>query len=106
MNAFSSASFQSQPLIWSKFLANMVAILGGGGDYCTGMNEKLSNLFADSIDTKSAMDAIRDLVGVSNVYIDGKRKSGILPNGILLKNIASYITHMLKVGTSVPRKLV
>ncbi|CAH1787800.1 unnamed protein product [Owenia fusiformis] len=51
----------------------------------------------DSIDTRSAMDCLRDLTTSSNSYIASQRAAKISPNGILLKNIAIYITRILKV---------
>ena len=54
-------------------------------------------LLPDSVDTRSALDAMRELVSSSNIYIDTCRKSGTPPNGLLLKNIAAYITRILKV---------
>ena len=44
------------------------------------------------------MDAMRELVTNSNIYIDNKIKSGQTPNGLLLKNIATYITDMFRVS--------
>ena len=55
----------------------------------------------DSIDTKSSLEAIRDMVTATNIYIDGKRKSegGVTSaNRMLLHNIALYITKLLKVS--------
>ena len=43
------------------------------------------------------MEALRDLVAAGNIYIDSKRKNKGTPNRTLLENMASYITHILKV---------
>jgi cysteinyl-tRNA synthetase len=51
----------------------------------------------DSVDTKGALDAIRDLITSSNVYVDNKRKANSSPDRGLIKSIATYITHILKV---------
>lgn len=51
----------------------------------------------DSVDTRSTLDAMRDLVGQVNVYVAERRKAGTPPNRQLLKNIAEYITKMLKI---------
>ena len=53
---------------------------------------------SDSVDTRTALDAIRELVSSSNVYIGVYRKSEAAANRLLLKKIATYITGMLKVG--------
>lgn len=48
----------------------------------------------DNIDTRSALDAIRDLVSIVNVYIrDNSRRL----NALLLRRIAEYITDMLHI---------
>ncbi|XP_020800990.1 cysteine--tRNA ligase, cytoplasmic [Drosophila serrata] len=48
----------------------------------------------DNIDTRSALDAIRELVSASNVYIrDNKSRL----NSLLLRNVATYITDLLHV---------
>ncbi|KAH8348148.1 hypothetical protein KR084_004837 [Drosophila pseudotakahashii] len=48
----------------------------------------------DNIDTRSALDAIRELVSASNVYIrDNKARL----NSLLLRNVATYITDLLHV---------
>ncbi|XP_064634346.1 cysteine--tRNA ligase, cytoplasmic-like [Lineus longissimus] len=51
----------------------------------------------DSIDTKTAMDSMRELVIASNVYITKRRGEKLVPNRSILQNIAGYITKMLKI---------
>nr|CAG4651649.1 EOG090X02DZ [Triops cancriformis] len=46
----------------------------------------------DNVDTRACLDALRELVSTSNVYI---RKSA--PNRLLLKNIALYITKLFRI---------
>jgi len=53
---------------------------------------------ADSVDTRSVLDAMRELVSQCNIYIDSRRKTGSRPNSLLLKNIAMYVTRMLRVS--------
>uniref|UniRef100_A0A8D8A4B7 Cysteine--tRNA ligase, cytoplasmic n=1 Tax=Culex pipiens TaxID=7175 RepID=A0A8D8A4B7_CULPI len=48
----------------------------------------------DNIDTRTALDAIRDLISYSNVYIRD-HKSAL--NALLLRNIATYITELLHI---------
>ncbi|XP_055594555.1 cysteine--tRNA ligase, cytoplasmic [Uranotaenia lowii] len=56
--------------------------------------EAVHEALCDNIDTRTALDALRDLVSHSNVYIrDHKAKL----NALLLRRIASYITDMLHV---------
>lgn len=52
----------------------------------------------DNIDTRSALDAIRDLVTQSNIYIrDVSSTASATINALLLRNIALYITDILHV---------
>ncbi|XP_039447218.1 cysteine--tRNA ligase, cytoplasmic [Culex pipiens pallens] len=48
----------------------------------------------DNIDTRTALDVIRDLISYSNVYIRD-HKSAL--NALLLRNIATYITELLHI---------
>ena len=53
--------------------------------------------FLDSADTKTAMEALKDLVTVGNVYLDSKRRGAGGPDRYLLTDMAAYITRILKV---------
>jgi hypothetical protein len=57
------------------------------------LNSTFSNhQIADNIDTRTALDVVRELVSQSNVYIrDRKTKL----NSLLLRKIAAYITDLL-----------
>lgn len=48
---------------------------------------------ADNIDTRSALEAIRDLVTNSNVYIKDSQN----PNTLLLRDIAVYMTKIFTI---------
>ena len=50
----------------------------------------------DNIDTRTALETIRDLVSVTNVYIEKLRAGGNI-NMQLLRNIAAYITSIFNV---------
>jgi len=50
----------------------------------------------DNIDTRTALETIRDLVSVTNVYIEKLRAGGNI-NMQLLRNIAAYITNIFNV---------
>lgn len=55
----------------------------------------------DNIDTKTALDALRDLVSHCNLYLRDRKP----PNAYLLQDIGIYITDMLKIfGAIVERK--
>ena len=51
----------------------------------------------DSVDTKTALDEVRELIKASNIYISKHKTDKTLPNRMLLQNIAMYITDLLKV---------
>lgn len=50
-------------------------------------------MFIDNIDTKSALDAIRDIVTHCNIYVKQNKN----PNTLLLRDIAVYITKILTI---------
>ena len=54
------------------------------------------------MDTRGALDAIRDLVGHCNIYIRDKRVSKQECNCLLLRDIAAYITWLLRVFGAIP----
>lgn len=54
----------------------------------------------DNIDTRSVLEEMRSLVSQSNSYIAAKKSSRQMPNRLLLENISSYLTQMLKVCNS------
>jgi hypothetical protein len=54
---------------------------------------------ADSINTKGVMECFKSLIGITNVYISNQRQQKAPLCHLLLKNIAMYITRMMKVRT-------
>ncbi|XP_055390325.1 cysteine--tRNA ligase, cytoplasmic [Condylostylus longicornis] len=52
------------------------------------------NALCDNIDTRTALDCIRDLVSNSNIYIRDNKSN---PNKLLLRKIAIYITDLLHI---------
>ncbi|KAK5874458.1 hypothetical protein PBY51_019402 [Eleginops maclovinus] len=51
----------------------------------------------DNMDTRSAMEEMRVLVGQSNSYIASMKSTKLRPNRMLMESIAAYLTNMLKV---------
>ncbi|XP_052002816.1 cysteine--tRNA ligase, cytoplasmic [Xyrauchen texanus] len=51
----------------------------------------------DNIDTRSALEEMRALVGQSNTYMAARRSAKLLPNRMVLESIALYLTDMLKI---------
>ncbi|XP_022083673.1 cysteine--tRNA ligase, cytoplasmic-like [Acanthaster planci] len=58
---------------------------------------KVNEALCDSIDTKTAMESMRALIGQCNVYIQDRRTVKATPNRMLLQNAAVFITKMLRV---------
>lgn len=54
---------------------------------------------SDSVDTRGALESIRELVSSANSYIGEHRAAKTTPNRMLLKNIAAYITSLMRVRT-------
>lgn len=52
---------------------------------------------SDNVNTRDALDAIRYLIGTCNIYIRDKRASMQESNCQLLRDIAAYITWLLRV---------
>ncbi|KAF7407691.1 hypothetical protein HZH66_002228 [Vespula vulgaris] len=55
--------------------------------------DSVHNSLCDNIDTKSALDAIRDIVTHCNIYVKQNKN----PNTLLLRDIAVYITKILTI---------
>ncbi|XP_072527718.1 cysteine--tRNA ligase, cytoplasmic isoform X1 [Salminus brasiliensis] len=58
--------------------------------------EAVHEALCDNIDTRSALEEIRALVGQSNAYIAARKSAKLLPNRMLLQSIAHYLTDMFK----------
>ncbi|XP_053995606.1 cysteine--tRNA ligase, cytoplasmic [Hylaeus anthracinus] len=55
--------------------------------------DSVHNALCDNIDTRSALDAIRDLVTHCNIYMNQSKQ----PNTLLLRDVAVYITKMFTI---------
>lgn len=51
----------------------------------------------DNVNTRTALESLRELIGEANIYMANARGANRTPNRMILKNIASYITYLLKV---------
>ena len=60
------------------------------------------SLPSDNIDTRSSLEALRDLVSACNTYLDESRLAGAVANRQLLGDAARYVTRMLRVFGAVP----
>ncbi|XP_028430778.1 cysteine--tRNA ligase, cytoplasmic isoform X2 [Perca flavescens] len=51
----------------------------------------------DNVDTRTAMEEMRVLVGLSNSYIASRKSAKLRPNRMLTESIAVYLTTMMKI---------
>uniref|UniRef100_A0A4W4H4I0 Cysteine--tRNA ligase, cytoplasmic n=1 Tax=Electrophorus electricus TaxID=8005 RepID=A0A4W4H4I0_ELEEL len=58
--------------------------------------EAVHEALCDNIDTRSALEEMRTLVGQSNSYMATRKAAKLLPNRVLLQSIARYLTHMFQ----------
>ncbi|XP_076805672.1 cysteine--tRNA ligase, cytoplasmic-like isoform X1 [Clavelina lepadiformis] len=64
--------------------------------------QNVHDALCDNVDTRTALDHLRQLVTASNTYLASSHKNKTPPNSQLLKNIAKYITWMFKVFGAIP----
>nr|CAD7196689.1 unnamed protein product [Timema douglasi] len=62
------------------------------------------NALCDNVDTRTALDALRELIGNVNIYLRDKRVSGQEGNYILLRDIGTYVTWIFKVFGAIPKE--
>ncbi|GFR89322.1 cysteine--tRNA ligase, cytoplasmic-like [Elysia marginata] len=84
---------------WAKWTEPEVQLNQKFLEAKAGVHEAL----CDNVDTRSAMDNIRELVSAGNTYISVARRTQRSPNRILLLNIATYITDLLKMFGAIPK---
>ncbi|CAL1546078.1 unnamed protein product, partial [Lymnaea stagnalis] len=77
------------------------------------LNEKFQNKckgvhisLCDNVDTRSALEHIRELVSAGNSYMSAARTSHRQVNRKLLMNIGAYITDLLEVFGAVPKEQI
>ncbi|XP_053348980.1 cysteine--tRNA ligase, cytoplasmic isoform X2 [Clarias gariepinus] len=58
--------------------------------------ESVHEALCDNIDTRTALEEMRALVGQSNTYMAARKSAKLLPNRMLLESIAHYLTDMFK----------
>ncbi|CAJ0587015.1 unnamed protein product, partial [Mesorhabditis spiculigera] len=67
------------------------------------LREEVHAALCDSIDTRTALKSIRDMVDVGNAYITEKLNQNSVPNVLLLRQIALYITEIFKTFGMIPK---
>ncbi|XP_041367075.1 cysteine--tRNA ligase, cytoplasmic-like [Gigantopelta aegis] len=90
--------------IMRKSASHGVAAFEKWTDAETSLNEKyldkrqaVYEALCDSVDTRTTLDHIRELVTASNSYVAKAKAEKRRPNQKLLYNIASYVTQLFKV---------
>ncbi|KAL7833838.1 hypothetical protein AOLI_G00287980 [Acnodon oligacanthus] len=58
--------------------------------------EAVHEALCDNIDTRTALEEMRALVGQSNAYMAARKGAKLLPNRMLLQSISQYLTDMFK----------
>ncbi len=68
--------------------------------FCSFYDRKsaVHEALCDNVDTRTAMEEMRMLVGQSNSYIASRKSAKLRPNRMLVESIAVYLTNMLKVS--------
>uniref|UniRef100_A0A1I7TKL3 Cysteine--tRNA ligase, cytoplasmic n=1 Tax=Caenorhabditis tropicalis TaxID=1561998 RepID=A0A1I7TKL3_9PELO len=57
----------------------------------------------DSVDTRTVIEKFRELIALGNAYINETDSEKTKPNCLLLRNIAAYITNLLKIFGAIPQ---
>ncbi|VDO77455.1 unnamed protein product [Heligmosomoides polygyrus] len=66
------------------------------------IKREVHEAMCDSVDTRTVIEKLRELIGVGNAYINDK-KEGQIPNSLLLRNIAAYMTDLFAVFGVIPK---
>lgn len=88
---------------FSEYIAGFLSWVVKKNLFCLSFYEKkaaIHEALCDNVDTRSVLEEMRSLVSQSNSYIAAKKSSRQMPNRLLLENISSYLTQMLKVCNS------
>ncbi|KAK6746929.1 hypothetical protein RB195_000275 [Necator americanus] len=64
---------------------------------------EIHEALCDSVDTRTVIEKLRELIGLGNSYIVEKEKEGVVPNCLLLRNIALFITDLFAVFGVIPK---
>ncbi|XP_061178212.1 cysteine--tRNA ligase, cytoplasmic-like isoform X1 [Saccostrea echinata] len=59
--------------------------------------DSVHEALCDNVNTRAALDQLRELIGIANVYMANSRAVNKTPNRMILKNIAAYITELFKI---------
>uniref|UniRef100_A0A0B6Y7U9 Cysteine--tRNA ligase, cytoplasmic n=1 Tax=Arion vulgaris TaxID=1028688 RepID=A0A0B6Y7U9_9EUPU len=65
--------------------------------------QAIHEALCDNVDTRAAMENIRELLSAGNSYISSARSHQRQPNRTLLLNVAGYITDLLRIFGAIPK---
>lgn len=63
----------------------------------TKTKQIVDEALCDAVDMRTAMESLRDIISQSNAYINASNARRAVPNCLLLRNIALYVTRLLKI---------
>nr|CDJ80309.1 Cysteinyl-tRNA synthetase domain containing protein [Haemonchus contortus] len=69
----------------------------------SNIKKDIHDALCDSIDTRTVIEKLRDLIGIGNAYINEKEKEGVAPNCLLLRNIAAFMTDLFVMFGVIPK---
>ncbi|VDO64750.1 unnamed protein product [Haemonchus placei] len=72
-------------------------------DEFSNIKKDIHDALCDSIDTRTVIEKLRDLIGIGNAYINEKEKEGVAPNCLLLRNIAAFMTDLFVMFGVIPK---
>ncbi|VDK85534.1 unnamed protein product [Onchocerca ochengi] len=73
-------------------------------DFCK-IKTEINMALCDSVDTRTVIEKLRELIAIGNAYINEMEKKNSIPNCLLLRNVALYITWLLKIFGVVPQNV-
>ncbi|KAK6023665.1 cysteine--tRNA ligase [Ostertagia ostertagi] len=69
----------------------------------SAIKKDVHDALCDSMDTRTVIEKLRDLIGIGNAYVNEKEKEGVAPNCLLLRNIAAYMTDLFAMFGVIPK---
>uniref|UniRef100_A0A914CL90 Cysteine--tRNA ligase, cytoplasmic n=1 Tax=Acrobeloides nanus TaxID=290746 RepID=A0A914CL90_9BILA len=66
------------------------------------IKQEIHAALCDSVDTRTVIEKLREMVKMGNEYIRDKEKQNVIPNCNFLRNLAEYVTSILKVFGTIP----
>lgn len=67
------------------------------------LKKEIHAALCDSIDTRTVVEKLRELISLGNAYIVEKEKDNQIPNCLIIRNVAVYITNLLKIFGAIPQ---